>query len=154
MKSQIDELASAVDPAAKFCTMEVSVVDLPPPWHELWASADSPRSRLHATGGTSHSLDLAAAAFGAAPGDAVLMTSPTYFLAADIFRSRGLELARAPTCARSGPLDVGAPARLLAELADPPAELRAASEDLLARWGDLDKVRPRAGHGLRFRVGA
>ena len=33
-------------------TMEVSVVDLPPPWRELWASADSPRSRLHATGGT------------------------------------------------------------------------------------------------------
>ena len=32
--------------------MEVSVVDLPPPWRELWASADSPRSRLHATGGT------------------------------------------------------------------------------------------------------
>ena len=32
--------------------MEVSIVDLPAPWRELWASADSPRSRLHATGGT------------------------------------------------------------------------------------------------------
>ena len=86
----------------------------PPPAH-VAARAEA----LHATGGTSHSLDLAAAAFGAAPGDVVLMTSPTYFLAADIFRSRGLELARAPTCARSGALDVGALARRLER---PPGE--------------------------------
>ena len=67
-------------------------------------------------------------ACGAAPGEAVLMPAPTYSLAADIFRSRGLALARddAPGLVGAGPTAADCRAlSLLAYLGALPAGARA-----------------------------
>ena len=50
---------------------------------------------LFVTNGVSHGLDLACAAL-AQPGDVVVLELPTYFLAADIFKDRGLRVEGVP----------------------------------------------------------
>lgn len=64
--------------------------------HDIGGDSTCRSDLLFATGGVSHSIDLACAVFGGA-GKVCLAESPSYFLAFEIFKAHGMDVVGLPT---------------------------------------------------------